>query len=268
MSFLHYLETGELLKENTFSESIYDKNKFKSVFMAGGGGSGKSFIVNLMFEGQKIPIINADIYIPYMFKKRGLPLDFDRSKPELFKKQMAARDEAKRLTEKKEIVWIKGMVPIIIDGTGKELQKIADLKNWLESIGYDTAMVFVNTSLDVAQQRARERFERDPEHGRKVDPLDTKKAWHEAQENAGKFSELFGKNFKIVDNSKNLKKGTKEYKDKELDVTKTMIKFIESPLKNKIGNAKIDQLKYENRAYLNDDEIPSKPEDSKDIKST
>ncbi len=272
MSFTHYLETGELLREELVAESIHDKNKFKSVFMAGGGGSGKSFIAKLMFAGRDVPVINADNLIPPMFKKRELPLKFDPEHKELYTKQMAARGEAQKLMAKKESTWIKGMTPVIIDGTGKEYEKIKGLKDWLESIGYDTAMVFVNTTLPVALQRNKERYEKDPENERYVNPKETTKAWHEAQANIGKFQTLFGKFFKIVDNSETTTKGTPEYKAKELEMTRSAINFIEAPLRNPIGNKKIAQLEKENRMNLTDEEI-AKPEKTeaqtkKDTEST
>ena len=42
---------------------------------------------------------------------------------------------------------------MIIDGTGHEYNKIDKLKKHFESLGYDTYMVFVNTSLEVAQKK-------------------------------------------------------------------------------------------------------------------
>ena len=64
----------------------------------------------------------------------------------------------------------------------------------LKKLGYDTYMVFVNTSLEVAQQRNAQR-------DRKLPEAMVKKIWTDVQKNLGKFQGLFGRNFKIIDNS-------------------------------------------------------------------
>ena len=42
---------------------------------------------------------------------------------------------------------------MIIDGTGDDFNKISREKKQLEEIGYETYMIFVNTSLEVALER-------------------------------------------------------------------------------------------------------------------
>ncbi|MEK0340404.1 MAG: hypothetical protein QQN46_09350, partial [Nitrosopumilus sp.] len=65
----------------------------------------------------------------------------------------------------------------------------------LESFGYDTFMVFVNSSLDVALERNRQR-------ARKLTEPIVQKAWNNVQSNIGKLQSLFGRaNFVIVDNN-------------------------------------------------------------------
>ena len=83
---------------------------------------------------------------------------------------------------------------MIIDGTGHVYSKIEKLKKHAESLGYDTYMVFVNTSLEVAQERNLQRDRVLP------DDLLTK-SWQDVQNNLGKFQNLFGGNFRIVDNT-------------------------------------------------------------------
>tara|TARA_Y100001954_G_scaffold82872_1_gene91081 strand:- start:3 stop:332 length:330 start_codon:yes stop_codon:yes gene_type:complete len=65
----------------------------------------------------------------------------------------------------------------------------------LQQLGYDTYMIFVNTSLDTA-------IERNNKRDRKL-PLDIVKVnWNNVQSNIGKFQRLFGmKNFIVVDNN-------------------------------------------------------------------
>jgi len=109
---------------------------------------------------------------------------------------------------------------MIIDGTGHEYSKIQKNKKYAESLGYDTYMVFVNTSLEVAKERNKQRD--------RVLPDDLlEKSWKDVQNNMGKFQNLFGGNFRIVDNT--------VYKPIAKEVQKAVNKFVRKPVYNKIG---------------------------------
>ena len=41
-------------------EGIYDPNIFKAVFLAGGPGSGKSYVVSKVVSGMGLKVINSD----------------------------------------------------------------------------------------------------------------------------------------------------------------------------------------------------------------
>ena len=119
---------------------------------------------------------------------------------------------------------------IIIDGTGKDFHKIAFQKEQLNEIGYDTYIVFVNTSLDTALERNRMR-------ARKVDEKLVEKFWKDVQQNMGKFQALFtDSNFTIIDNNKN-------ESDKQVwDMAwKKLSKFTDKPIRNPIAKEWISQ---------------------------
>ena len=91
--------------------------------------------------------------------------------------------------------YIEGRLGHIIDGTGKDYSKIQKQVAMLKGLGYDCYMIFVNTSLDTAQQRNSERKRTLPED-------EVAKMWKEVQSNIGQFQRLFGNtNFVIVDNN-------------------------------------------------------------------
>ena len=58
-------------------------------------------------------------------------------------------------------------------------------------------MVFVNTTLEVAQERNKKR-------ARRLPPKLLEKSWRQVQANIGKFNGLFSGKFLVVDNSKYL----------------------------------------------------------------
>ena len=91
--------------------------------------------------------------------------------------------------------WVDGRLGIIIDGTGKDINKIGRQKKLLDQLGYETMMIFANTSLEVAQQRNKERARTLPEKA-------VAEMWNQVQKNIGGFQKLFGsRNFIIVDNN-------------------------------------------------------------------
>jgi hypothetical protein len=110
---------------------------------------------------------------------------------------------------------------MIIDGTGDDVSKIKKQKDRAESLGYDCYMVFVNTSLEVAQFRNSKRSRTLPE---KL----VAEIWKECQHNLGAFQSVFGTNFRIIDNSNtgnNITPG----------IQKSVDSFLREPLRNSIG---------------------------------
>ena len=180
--------------EQFLKEGVYDPNIFKAVFMAGGPGSGKSFIAGKTAGGLGLKTINSDDAFERILKKEGLSLKMPG--PETIEKDWnVPRAKAKRVTAKKKGHAIEGRLGLLIDGTGHEYNKVAKQSALLVQLGYETAMVFVNTSLEVALARNEKR-------ARSVQPSIAKKSWQDVQNNMGKFQNFFGPaNFFIVDNN-------------------------------------------------------------------
>jgi predicted kinase len=106
------------------------------------------------------------------------------------------RARAKATTDKTLDLSIKGRLGMVIDGTGRDYDKINLQTSLLKQLGYDCYMIFVNTSLDVALERNRRRERTVPEYI-------TRNSWTKVQSNIGRFQNLFGmENMIIVDNSK------------------------------------------------------------------
>ena len=176
---------------NELQEGVYDPNILKAFFLAGGPGSGKSYVVKRTTGGLGMKILNSDDQFERLLKDAGLD---SKMPPEEKQPRDVARDRAKDLTTFQRRNFVRGRLGLIIDGTGKDYDKIAYQARELEGLGYDTHMIFVNTSLDVALQRNKERDRSVPE------PLAVK-SWNAVQRNIGKFSNFFKGNFIIIDNN-------------------------------------------------------------------
>ena len=172
-------------------EGVYDPNIFKAIFMAGGPGSGKSYVTRRTTGGSGLKIVNSDDAFETMMKKAGLSL---KMPPEEEERKDVVRGKAKKLTVKRHENFVEGRLGLVIDSTGKDSAKIIQHKAMLEELGYDTYMIFVNTSLDVALQRNAERPRSLPE------PI-VVKSWKDVQSNIGTFSNAFRQGFIVIDNN-------------------------------------------------------------------
>ena len=234
-------ESAEDLME-AYLEGINDKNLFKAVFLAGGPGSGKSFIAGKIFGGTGVRLLNSDEFFEFLLGKFNVSKKIDPDNPEQFDKQMQLRKKAKSLTNNKAFNIINGMLPIVVDGTGRDFDKIKRQADILRNIGYDTDMVFVNTSKEVALDRNKLRARSVPEDI-------VVKAWSDVQNNIGKFQSQFP-GMTIVDNSDSLdKKGVQDLVTK---LAKVGMKILNSPLKNPTGRKIIDKVKSVNGKLMSD----------------
>jgi len=179
--------------QQILSEGLYDPGIFKAFFLAGGPGSGKSFVTRNVFAGSGLKIVNSDIIFENSLKKMGLSLSMP-DEEQYFRDIMRTR--AKATAEKQLDVYIKGRLGLVVDATGRDFNIIQSQAGLLKQLGYDCYMVFVNTSLDVA-------LERNSKRERVVPDYITKTSWQGVQNNIGKFQNYFGlQNFVVVDNSR------------------------------------------------------------------
>ncbi len=178
-------------------EGVNDPGIFKAIYLAGGPGAGKSFVADKTLPNAAfgLKIVNADIALEFLLKKSGLSSDMLSMSPAELEKFAETRTKARALRDVQKKGFINGRLGMILDGTGRDFQKIKKDRAELELFGYDTFMVFVNTSLPVA-------LERNQNRPRKVDEKVVRSAWAAVQNNIGKFQALFSAgNFIVVDNN-------------------------------------------------------------------
>jgi predicted kinase len=232
------IKLKDLLNPSILNEGVYDPGILKCVFLAGGPGSGKSRVVKDLFGvGQGLSqvthtglkLVNSDPAFEAQLKKSGIdPKDLGRiekENPELWdaitEKPGSPRDKGKKITDKMKAFYEEGRLGMIIDGTGDDIGKIKTKKDHAESLGYDCYMVFVNTSLEVAQKRNKTR-------DRTLSEERVTEIWKACQHNLGGFQTLFSGNFRIVDNTEDGDNLTK-------DIKKAVDGFIRERTYNPIG---------------------------------
>jgi shikimate kinase len=185
-------ESVDDLFEEYLDEGVNDPSIFKAVFLAGGPGSGKSFIVGkTALTALGFKVINSDDVFERALAKAGL-----KATPEdiYSEKGQEIRGAAKALTGKKMDLALNGRLGLVIDGTGKDYEKIEKQASRLKKIGYEVAMIFVNTDLDTAKARNAAR-------SRSLPDAEVESMWHGVQKNIGKFQNFFGAKMFVIDNS-------------------------------------------------------------------
>ena len=201
-------------------EGLYDPGIFKAFFLAGGPGSGKSFVTSSAFAGSGLKLVNSDMAFERNLKKAGLSMKMP-DEEEYFRNII--RQRAKTTTSTILDTYVKGRLGLVVDATGRDKNIIQRQHAMLTNIGYDCYMIFVNTSLDVALERNKNRPRSIPEYI-------VTNSWNGVQANIGQFQRIFSPNkMLILDNNRS---------EKEL-VSQTLnqaAKFIRSQLRAKPDN--------------------------------
>ena len=79
-------------------EGLYDPGIFKAFFLAGGPGSGKTFVTKKITGGLGLKNVNSDTAFEVALKKAGLSLDMPASQE---KERDEIRARSKQLTAKR-----------------------------------------------------------------------------------------------------------------------------------------------------------------------
>ena len=197
-------------------EGVYDPGIFKAFFLAGGAGSGKSYsaakatgssagkfqwhekIEDKITPGKVGPyglkVVNSDEQLEMGLLKAKMSSNFRTYTDDETTKKEIIRAKAKKTTKKREQLWVNGRLGLIIDGTAHNLSKLTIKKKELEDVGYDTYMIFVNTSLDIALQQNQDR-------ARKLTDDVIHRTWEEVQNIKDGLANLFPGGFvEIVNN--------------------------------------------------------------------
>ena len=217
------------IKEDVLMESIEDKGIYKAVFMAGVPGSGKSYTISKVKSGQIEPrIVNTDPIIEYLntYKSNVYSQSYNK---------------AKQISKIQLVNYLNGVLPLFVDTTSGFVNILRSRVHILEKLGYDTALIFVNTSLDTAMARAEKRGAL---INRQVDP----EAILDYNERLKKYKNdikgLFSFNIEINNDEGELTD------DVILKAYKKIYYFYDTEIENPIGKERYDLMRENNWHYL------------------
>lgn len=189
MEYLKYKEDDLVLD---LDEGVNDPGIFKAIILAGGPGSGKSFVAKqLGLKSLGLIVVNSDSFFEMMMKRKGLSLKMPENETE---DREAARVAAKASTDKRFKSLIDARLGILVDSTSGDQGKTFKMYRLLEEAGYDVKVIFIQTNLEVALQRNNER-------SRTVPPKIVEKSHKQAQVVKGYLKKHGKRNFHEVENN-------------------------------------------------------------------
>jgi cytidyltransferase-like protein len=183
-------------------ESV-DRGLFKAIFVTGGPGSGKDVVIREAIpESRAVEMNTVQAY------------DYLADKQKLSEKTGDYRRES-----------IRSRSPLIINGPAEDLSRISYIKEELEELGYDTLMIFVDTTNEVSQQRNTKLL-------RMMNESVRQEKWNNSQNSKRFFYDLF-ESILIFDNS-----GSIEQTEENIsDVYQLTNQFIEYRVCNELAES-------------------------------
>ena len=179
------------MRAKEFLEGPHDPYTYKAIFFAGSPGSGKTYVARKLagvFQGLKQ--VNMDNIFKHLMTRKNLSWKMPPDEEPEREKQ---RQRSKELVAKQQQQYAEGGLGLLIDSTGRIYDTVAKIKQELENTGYATTMIFVNTDLETALRRNKDR-------PRSLPTELIHKNYAVIEQNLGKFQRLFN-DVHIIDNS-------------------------------------------------------------------
>ena len=143
------------MRANEFLEGPHDPYQYKAIFFAGSPGAGKTYVARQLagvFQGLKQ--VNMDSVFKHLMTQKKLSW---KMPPEEEPEREIQRQRSKELVSKQQQSLSDSGLGLLVDSTGRIYETVEKIKNSLEDKGYETTMVFVNTDLQTALRRNKER---------------------------------------------------------------------------------------------------------------
>ena len=128
-------------------------------------------------------------------------------------------------------MFVDNRLGVVIDGTGGSFGTIRNQKKKLEDLGYETFMLYVDTTLDTALKR---NIKRGEAGGRRLRDEDVARSWGAVDKNKQLYVDLFKDNIAILD-------GNDSSNPNNQIQSKKIRNFIVAPVINQIAAAWIDK---------------------------
>lgn len=224
------------LQKLAINESIEDKGILKACFMGGSPGSGKSYTINKIKAGNIEPrVVNTDKFTEFLAAYMNVNINQVMDNWSMYKEKI------KRLTKNQLSLYLNSMLPLWVDGTSSSPPSVFRRTGVLKSIGYDVSFIWVETSLETALERNRQRDRQVPEDflKRTYDKIQDLKPYYKSEFRY--FWEINNDNGELND-------------DAILKAYRKVSGFFDRPVENPIGSKLIEKMRSQGHKYLIDTE--------------
>lgn len=206
------------------SEEVHNK-PFKAVFLTGGPGSGKDYLLNNVLNTHGLVEIPSEKAHEYVTNPKSLHPNIEKN---------SINKRVKNVKELRQLLALHGRNGLIVNGTGDNHRHTNTIKNGLEKIGYDTSMIHVHADDEVSKGR---NIERAKKGGRTIPEKDRKEKWDKVQTARLQHAKMFGDNYHEFDNSPDLRNAPPELvktkKDELAIIHDNISKFVNKSDPNK-----------------------------------
>ena len=233
------------------TEGINDKHIFKALFVVGVAAAGKSTLSTpLKFYAKHIDV---DYPIEYYSEK----YDLDLGKEGAVEGKRRARDIGKRITTEELINYVEGMLPMVINVVGDDIEKTKARIKMLRDFGYDIGLVYINADIEGALKRvAARRYGKDGDKHRHISSEHVYDSYRKLIINAKHYQDmLFDRvqgNQELLDFYVQIKNDGIIDDETVKKVRKQAESFFSSPVKNPKGQEIIKELKDKKKKTLTD----------------
>jgi len=169
----------------------------KVIFTAGPPGSGKTTLLQLL-DLSNFNILNIDNELKILLKKKIGHMNYKKMSLEELSLSGKLMQESIKIIDKKYNKLIKLNKNIIIDGTGASSKNLLEKKEYLESIGYETFMIFTYVNPNTSLKRNNKR-------NRKLPTTSVLESWYKTICNIDIYQFNFKNNICIINNDLNTK---------------------------------------------------------------
>lgn len=233
------------------TEGINDKFLFKALFIVGVAASGKSTISSpLKFYAKHIDV---DRPIEYYSDK----YDLDLGKDGPIEERRKARGIGKRITTEELINYVDGMLPMVINVVGDDIDRTKARIKILRELGYDVGMIYINADLENALKRTlARRYGKGGDRHRHIPSEHVYDSYRKLITAVKTYQDLLydraESNQELLDFYYQIQNNGFIGDETITNVHKAAKKFFSSPVKNPVGKERLEQIKAEKKKTLTD----------------
>lgn len=233
------------------TEGINDKFLFKALFVVGVAASGKSTVSTpLKFYAKHIDVDRPQEYYSDKY-------DLSLAKDGDVAGKRKVREIGKRITTEELVNYVEGMLPMVINVVGDDIERTKARIKTLRDFGYDVGMIYINADIENALRRVlARRYGKYGDKHRHISPEHVYDSYKKLISNVKKYQDMLydgaETNQELLDFYMQIQNNGFIGDETITKIHKESQKFFSAPVKNKKGAETLQKLKAEKKKSLSD----------------